>query len=175
MRAAAAMGVGSAFTADFQIFRQMEKAKYSVEVTSGYAEWWRYNIYLSVVEFNAAGEMVGYGNVVDHLYDIENGASDEPRQAPEGFSPTRRTTVLATAPCDHVAIYLYVIANTFPQSTLIRDSPPFTAELVVSRVSEGGSGASEEVFRRVYDINQWGGLTLAGLRVPTEPGAALGT
>ena len=146
----------------------MEDAIYTVELTCGYAEWWRYNIYLSVAEFDAEERLVDYRNLVDRIYDIEDGRGSELRRAPADFEAARHVISIGTGACDHIAVYLYVIANTFPSSVRISDSPPFVVDFVVWRMAEDSPGGTKEIFRYAYEVNQWGGLTLAGLRIPVE-------
>lgn len=136
----------------------MKGKVFTIELGSSYPEWWRYNVYVSVAEYDSEGVRTGYRNAVDRVYEIEEGAGEAARQAPAGWTSGSRRVSVVTEPCDHIAIYVYAIANTFPGSALIRDSPPFEAELTVR---EG----SREVLRKTYEVNQWGGLTIAGLRV----------
>jgi len=143
----------------------MKNAIYTVELACSYAEWWRYNIYLSVAELDADDHLTDYRNVIDRIYDIEEGSGNEVRQAPADFEATRRVVSAETGACDHVAIYLYVIANTFPHSVRISDSPPFSMNLVVRCMAAGGA---KEMLRQTCEVNQWGGLTIAGLRIPVE-------
>ena len=129
------------------------EARYTVSVASDYAEWWRYNIFLVVEAFDGEGGRIEYLKTSDTVYEIGDGT--EVREAPEGYDPARPVS-LASPPCAYVSIYLYVVPNTFPASSLIRESPDFAMTLTVSR---GG----EEVLSNEYSVNQWGGITLVGL------------
>ena len=146
----------------------MKNATYAVELTCGYAEWWRYNIYLSVAEMDADDRLTDYRSVVDRIYDIEEGSGGEVRKAPAGFEATPRTVSLETGVCDHIVIYLYVIANTFPASAKISNSPPFPMNFTVRHTPEGSPRETTEIFSHIYEVNQWGGVTVGGLRVPKE-------
>jgi len=146
----------------------MKNTIYTVEIVCGYAEWWRYNIYLSVAEFDEEDRLADYRNVVDRIYDIEDGRGSEVRQAPAGINAAQRMISVETGACDHIAIYLYVIANTFPYSVRISDSPPFPMDFVVRRTSDNSSDGAEEILRHTCEVNQWGGATIAGLRIPMQ-------
>jgi hypothetical protein len=49
-------------------------------------------------------------------------------------------------------MYIYIIANSFPVSTVIKDSPPFEVELLTQK-----GEAAPEISR--HSVNQWGGAT----------------
>lgn len=124
--------------------------KYKVELLCDYPEWWRYNLFVMVVGLDESGNVVAFNNFSDRVYDAEYGS--EGRGAPEGYNNEGRVAV-ESDPCDHVEIYVYVVANTFPASAAIKDSPPFE---VVLRVSAAGKVLEE----KPYEVNQWGGLTV---------------
>ena len=140
----------------------MEESIYRVRLLCDYEQWWRYNIFMTVVEYDGGNRQTGYRNFIDRAYDVDDGSDD--RTAPEGYTNDRGAEI-TTGPCHRIEIYLYVIANTFPSSVVIRDSPPFQARLVVER---DGQPAVD----RLWDVNQWGGLTLVGFPVggPDLPG-----
>ncbi len=133
-----------------------ELAGYITELGCDFPQWWRFNIFMIIVSFDISGKVIDYRSHVDKVYETGN-LRDE---APAGYAPGRRT-VLATPPCDHIVIYLYVMANTFPSSDAIRNSPPFSAELKVT----SGDG---KVHTKNLDVNQWGGCTLVEYRIPAE-------
>ncbi len=123
---------------------------FRAEVKCAYPEWWRYNVFMTAACFDADGKISDYLTLTDKVW--EPGDGSEVREAPAGYDPAR-PLVLETTPCDHSEIYVYVIANTFPVSAVIKESPPFVIELVVSR-----DGGSPETYP--YNVNQWGGLTV---------------
>jgi hypothetical protein len=102
---------------------------FEIEISSAFAEWDRYAVYMTAVCFDGAGVMVDYVNLVD------------------------KGAVLATPPCDHADLYLYVIAREFPASDVIKKSPPFEIELSISK------GGDKPVSTK-YLVNQWGGLSV---------------
>ena len=132
--------------------------KYEVEISSSYPQWWRYNLYVMVVGFNAAGEQVGYKSQTDRVYDVSDAAGV--RRAPVGYDAHRLLKV-ESVECEYVEIYLYAVTNTFPDSELIKDSPSFSARM---RVSVAGRMVEE----KDYVVNQWGGLTVVAHRVHAE-------
>lgn len=129
--------------------------KYKVELLCDYPEWWRYNVYMMVVGFDSGGNNAVFNNFIDKVYDANYGG--EPRQAPAGYV-TPREIALVTGECACIEIYIYVVANTFPQSAVISESPSFDARL---RVSADGRVLKE----KIYEVNQWGGLTIVAERV----------
>jgi hypothetical protein len=120
------------------------------EVRSTFAEWWRYNVFMTVACYDTDGRIIDYLTLTDKVY--ETGDGTEIRTAPADYNPAR-PLVLETPPCHHAELFVYVIANTFPSSVVIKDSPPFEIEILTSR---GG----EKPVTTLYPVNQWGGLTL---------------
>ncbi|MDR2891431.1 MAG: hypothetical protein LBV18_07570 [Alistipes sp.] len=102
---------------------------FKVEIKSSFPEWDRYSVYMTAVCFGADGAIVGYINLSD-----KGGA-------------------LETVPCDHADLYLYVIADRFPASDIVAQSPPFEVELSVCE-----NGGKPHV--ATYRVNQWGGLSV---------------
>lgn len=101
---------------------------FKIEIKSVFPEWDRYSVYMTAVCFDADGAMTDYVNLTD------------------------KTRALETSPCERADLYLYVIADRFPASEVIAQSPPFTVELVVSK--DGGKPSVT-----LYEVNQWGGLS----------------
>lgn len=125
---------------------------FTIDLSSEYAQWWRYNIYISVVCYDGESQVTDYINHIDKVHEIIN--DDKGREQPVEY-PESRVVRVATTPCDHIGMYIYVIANTFPSSSVIKDSPPFEAVLTLSC-----NGIETE--KRLCDVNQWGGFTIAG-------------
>lgn len=131
------------------------KNRYTIELLCDYPQWWRYNIYIMAVGFDGDGVGTTFNNFVDKVYDT--GYVGAPRSAPEGFSMPRAVK-FETDECAFIDLYIYIVANTFPSTNRIGDWPPFPVTL---RVSAGGI----PVEIATYEVNQWGGLTVAGHRV----------
>lgn len=132
--------------------------RYEVELLCRYPEWWRFNLYMIVVGYDATGNRVFFDNYTDRVYELE--FNTQRTGAPAGYDPARPVKIVSN-PCDHVEVYVYVVTNTFPDSTAIKDSPPFTAVL---RVTPAGGRPQE----RSYEVNQWGGLTIVAERFSVE-------
>ena len=133
----------------------METGIYRVRLLCDYEQWWRYNLFMTVVEYDAESRVTGYRNFIDRIYDVDDGGDH--RTAPPGYTNDRGAEITTEA-CRRIEIYLYVITNTFPESAVIRDSPPFPVRLVVER-------DGRTVTDRSWAVNQWGGLTLVGFPV----------
>ena len=132
-----------------------KRTNYKIEILCDYPEWWRYNVYVMAVGYGVEGERVSFNELVDRVQELSYG--DSPSQPPADYSKERKL-VLTTDPCSAVEIYLYAVTNTFPQSTEIKESPPFPVTLQVS--------VDESVVESVdYEVNQWGGLTVVAHRV----------
>lgn len=127
-----------------------------VELVCGYPQWWRFNLYMMVVSCDSQGNTLSFKNFTDRVYDVEYGAR---RESPKGYDPSARKAMIESDPCHHIEVYVYAVTNTFPDSESIKDSPPFDATLSVS--ADGVLIARED-----YEVNQWGGLTIAGRRFP---------
>ena len=130
------------------------KTRYIIELLCDYPEWWRYNVYIMAVGFDKEGGNGTFNNLVDKVYEAAFGG--EQRTRPESFGMPR-VIKLETQECAFVDIYIYVVANTFPSTDVISDWPPFEATL---RVSANGMPVEEHV----YEVNQWGGLTVVAQR-----------
>ncbi|MDR0907311.1 MAG: hypothetical protein LBM63_01670 [Rikenellaceae bacterium] len=127
-----------------------ENKIFRAEVRSRFAEWWRYNVFMTVACYDEGGQTSDYLNLADKVY--ETGDGTEARTAPADYNPAR-PLVLETPPCHHAELFVYVIANTFPSSTTIKDSPPFELEVL-------SSAGGEKPVSTLYPVNQWGGLAL---------------
>jgi hypothetical protein len=131
---------------------------FRAEVRSVFPEWWRYNVFMTVACYDSVGQIVDYLTITDKVY--EPGDGTEIRTVPTDYNPVR-PLALETPPCDHAELFVYVIANTFPTSQVIKDSPPFEIEVWTSAGGEKPRSTS-------YLVNQWGGLTLKQLLAPQK-------
>ncbi len=123
--------------------------EFLIRVTCDYPQWWRYNLYMIAVAFDEKGERIDYHSFTDRVYEP---SEDLTRQRPADY-PSPRIAEIRTSPCDHCEFYFYAVANTFPASPVIRDSPPFEATLEIS-------SGDEILERKTLEVNQWGGCTL---------------
>lgn len=136
--------------------------RFTIELLCDYPDWWRYNIYIMAVGSDDETGTLNrtFNNFVDKV--CETNHSGQPRSAPEGFAMPR-VVKFETQECAYLDLYIYIVANTFPPTDRIGEWPPFPVTL---RVSTGGI----PVEIHTYEVNQWGGLTVAGYRVdPLKP------
>lgn len=137
------------------ILSKMDSNIYRISLTCDYPDWWRYNIYASVVCYDEQEAIVGYVNFVDQVLEPQTG--EHIRAKPAQYDPQRPIEVVSE-PCHHAVLYLYVIANTFPDSKVIRDSPPFEAQVAIT-------AGDQLISTTTHEVNQWGGFTISGLLI----------
>ena len=87
---------------------------YSLQVTTSYAESWRYNIMVTLSLQNSEGEQVGYHSAEDSPLPIDANCDE----APEGWS-RRRIVAIEFEPCNKVRFYVYLLPNSIPQVTTL--------------------------------------------------------
>ena len=121
---------------------------FTIEVTSRYDGFWRYNTALTCGCFDAAGNRSGFAAASSHVADV--GA--ELSAAPHDF-PRDRTTRLATGPCARIDCFLYVVPHTLPRDNDIDAPRPFDLEV---RIAYGGRPIRTER----HAINQWSGASI---------------
>jgi|GEM_PF-2484716 len=125
---------------------------YKVTLGSDFEHWKRFDLFLTVVGYTADSKVANY-------------QSSTARQGDGNITVATRqesgTVSVSTQPCDHIEIFAYVIANAFPETDSIREAPPFEARLVVHR-------DNDLIESSRHDVNQWGGMTISGYRLPKE-------
>lgn len=121
---------------------------FTVKVTSRYADWWRYNVALMAGCFDAEDRQTEFATARSHVADV--GA--ELKEPPARMAQNRKIT-LATEPCDHLQLYVYIIPHTLPPTDDIDAARPFDIELTISY---GG----RRVSRSVRKINPWSGESI---------------
>ena len=115
----------------------MDEKGFTIEVTSRYEGWWRYNVALMCGCFDDAGRRIGFASSASTVAD----AGSNLPERPAGVAADR-TATLQTMPCDHLVLYLYIIPHT-----------PFGIEV---RISYAGRRLRTE--KRA--INQWSGASV---------------
>lgn len=128
---------------------------YSVEISSRYEGWWRYNVALTGGCFDAAGERIAFASALSEVAPVGSNLPARPADAEEN-----RRVVLTTPPCDHLLLYVYVVPHTLPAGNDIAATRPFDIELKISR-----NGKRLRTEKR--PINQWSGASLE-LRIGPE-------
>ena len=125
-----------------------KKSNITISVECGYSEWWRYNVYITAATFRD-GERVDYQSLSDVVYPTGNGS--EVRLRPAGYDPCRPLS-LEIAEAERLELFIYVIPNTMPIDSAVRQSPPFEI-----RVKARGAGIN---LSAKHTVNQWGGASL---------------
>ncbi|MEG1611637.1 MAG: hypothetical protein RRZ83_05430 [Alistipes sp.] len=128
---------------------------YKIEVSTSYAEFWRYNVALVCGCFDAADQRTAFVASDDTIAQV---GSNLPA-APKDY-PAQRIARIETPEADHIVLYIYIIPNTLPIARDVIDSKPFTLQLHVNL-------AGSEVLKTTYPINQWSGASIE-LRIPQK-------
>ncbi len=121
---------------------------FKIDLGSTYDGWWRYNTALMCGCFDAGDQRTGFASAESRVA----GVGANLREAPAGTDP-HRTLSLATDPCDHLMLYVYIVPHTLPQSKDIDAAKPFEVTL---RISYAGKVLRTEKLR----INQWSGASV---------------
>ena len=120
------------------------KEGFTIEISSRYEGWWRYNVALMCGCFDTAGNRTGFASTEAHVADVGSNLREKPAGNPGGGRAS-----LETGPCDHLLLYIY-----------IGDTAPFEVEI---RIAYGGRRLRAE--KRL--INQWSGASIE-MRVDSE-------
>ena len=132
----------------FVYLRDMDKKGFTIEVTSRYDGWWRYNVALMCGCFDAANQRIGFATAESAVAPAGADLTERPADI-----PADRSAVLETMPCAHLLLYLYIIPHTLPAGNDIDATRPFEIEL---RISYAGRLLRTE--KRA--INQWSGASV---------------
>lgn len=124
------------------------KKGFSIEISSRFEGWWRYNAVLMCGCFDVADTRIDFASAESHVADVGANLTERPTDV----APDRSLT-LETPPCDHLLLYVYVIPHTLPQSNDIEETKPFTLDLKIA--CDGKTFRSERL-----QINQWSGISL---------------
>ena len=76
--------------------------KFTVEIRSGFDQWWRYNAALMCGAFDASGNRIGFASAESRV--AEMGSNLE--APPEGLD-LHRSLTLETVPCERIVLYIY--------------------------------------------------------------------
>lgn len=132
-----------------------EQRGFTIEISSRYAGWWRYNVALMCGCFDAAGERTDFASAESHVAEVGANLPSKPADIVDN-----RSVQLVTPPCDHLVAYLYIIPHTLPAKNNIEGEKPFDIDL---RISYDGRTLRSET----RPINQWSG-TSAEIRIGHE-------
>lgn len=126
----------------------MGEKGFTVEVTSRYEGWWRYNVALMCGCFDEKDNRTDFVTAESHVANVGSNLKKRPEEVEE-----YRTVRLETPPCDHLMCYLYLIPHTLPTGNTIRETKPFNATLKIS--------FQDKLLRNEkLVINQWSGTSL---------------
>ena len=131
------------------------KEGFTIEISSRYEGWWRYNVALMCGCFDTAGNRTGFASAEAHVADVGSNLREKPSGNPGGGRAS-----LETGPCDHLLLYIYIVPHTLPAGNDIGDTTPFEVEI---RIAYGGRRLRAE--KRL--INQWSGASIE-MRVDSE-------
>ncbi|MFI3331013.1 MAG: hypothetical protein R3Y38_04345 [Rikenellaceae bacterium] len=117
--------------------------EFTLELDCDNALWHRFNIYLSVVCFDADGTQSDFCNLAKHA---------------EQSAQKNQALKLITRKCSKITIHLYIIPEIFPQSKAVDSLPTLQANLKVS--SQGKTLDLETI-----DVDQLGGGSISGKEI----------
>lgn len=137
------------------LHRMATKEGFTIEISSRYEGWWRYNVALMCGCFDTAGNRTGFASAEAHVADVGSNL----REKPAGIPGDGRAS-LETGPCDHLLLYIYIVPHTLPAGNDIGDTAPFEVEI---RIAYSGRRLRAE--KRL--INQWSGASIE-MRVDSE-------
>ena len=126
----------------------MDEKGFTIEVTSRYEGWWRYNAALMCGCFDAAGRRIGFASSASTVADVGSNLAERPADI-----AADRTAALQTVPCDHLVLYLYIIPPTLPADNEIDATRPFGIEVRISY-------AGRRLLTEKREINQWSGASV---------------
>lgn len=125
-----------------------ENKRYTVEVSSPFEGWWRYNVALMAGCFDGAGNRTGFARSESFIAH----AGANLREIPKGINPDHRATLLTEA-CDHLLLYIYIIPHTLPSDNEIGETQPFDIEVKITC-------GERLVSRQRIAVNQWSGASI---------------
>lgn len=124
------------------------KKGFTIEISSPYGEWWRYNTALMCGCFDESGERIGFVSTEEHIADVGANLT----QCPSEY-PSPRITTLNTEPCHHLLLYIYIVPHTLPSGKEIASTRPFPVDI---RIYDAG----QEILTQQRMINQWSGASI---------------
>lgn len=121
---------------------------FTIEISSPFEGFWRYNVALMCGLFDAADNRTGFASAEDTVAEAGANLKEKPADYPD-----IRIVRMTTEPCDHLQLYLYLIPHTLPADNAVGQSKPFPLQM---RIAYAGKHLRTER----YDINQWSGTSL---------------
>ncbi len=128
---------------------------YEMHITSADPAWARFNIFLTLVGYDAHGVQCAVQTAEDRVRDVD-ATGRTPMAVPAGGKGATRKVKIAIGDCARAEAFVSVVAHSLPHSTRVDPSAEFEATLTAFA---GG----RELFSHNYVVNPWGGLSIAGL------------
>ena len=97
---------------------------FTIEVTSRYEEWWRYNVALMCGCFDAEERRTGFASAASVVAGVGSNLPERPAEI-----PAFRTARLTTGPCDHLVLYIYIVPHTLPAGNAFDATRPIKNDL----------------------------------------------
>lgn len=120
-----------------------------IDIHSGFAQLWRYNISVMCGGFDSSGERCDFVSAGSEVAPVGANLKEPPADAPQS-----RDLRIVTAECDSIVAYVYVIPHTLPLSREVDDNRPFTLRVKVA-ASDGAV-----LYDVKHRINQWSGASV---------------
>ncbi len=127
---------------------------YQIVLRCDSPDWWRYHVYLTLVGYRADGRQEDYASLVEGVSDVWS--SEKRSGPPPGWAPGCESSVSCRG--ERAAVWVYVIANTLPESKRVMENPDLEVTLIARR-------DGRELFRKNYPVNPWGGLSVVNLAI----------
>lgn len=121
---------------------------YRVEVSSSFAEFWRYNVALMCGCFDGTDTRTGFVAAEDAVADVGSGLT-----APPADYPAVRKAVLDIPEAARLVLCVYVVPHTLPAGTEVSECGPFPLGLRIVH-------AGREILKEERLINQWSGTSI---------------
>ena len=125
-----------------------DREGFTIEISSRYEGWWRYNAALMGGCFDAAGQRTDFASAASTAADVGANLRERPADLPAD----RRGTLSAPAR-DHPMPPASVIPHTLPAGNDIDATRPFDLDLKITF-------AGRRLRTERYAINQWSGISL---------------
>ncbi len=120
-----------------------------IDIHCGFAELWRYNIFVICGGFDSSGERCDFVSAGSEVAPAGANLEEPPAEAAKP-----RDLRIVTAECDSVTAYVYVIPHTLPTSRDVDSCRPFTLDVKVT-ASDGAT-----LYEVKHGINQWSGASI---------------
>lgn len=125
-----------------------ENKTYGVEIESGFAGFWRYNIAVTCGLFDETDRQIGFVPAESTVAPVGSNLDRCPSDM-----PAHRRLSFTAADCDHLLMYIYIIPHTLPTAKHTGECKPFDLSVKVAY-------AGRVVLHEKRKINQWSGASM---------------